>query len=417
MLLTSARIACVVMTLVAVTFPGAASPAGAQEKPAAAANPADSPAAHLARELTKPTVMQYLDTQLGDVVNDLELRHRIEIFLDTQALVAAGKSAETTFTKSIKEIPFGRALGHLLDDEGLVWFEADGMLHITTPAAARKVERTTVYSVARLADEGKEPDYKALLGVVEPSVFRAKRLHVDRSIHPHHSTKTLVITTNPLEHGEIAKLIGELVEAKQYKGDENTLPEPSETDAAITRALTTPNEVQYLDTALEDVRSDLEIRLRVFIEFDAPAIAEAANQRGKGPGTIINYSAREVPLAATLDRMLEPLGLTWTRDDVAIVITSKAAETDYSIRRMYRVGDLAEGAEESEELVRLICSTVARDSWSGDVSAAVHPGLQAGRHSSASRKRRSDLARYRSLREMACTAALHGGSARHPVNS
>jgi hypothetical protein len=362
MLRTSARIACLVTLLGAVLFAGTLSPAGAQEKPAAA-NPADTPAAHLARALTKPTIMQYLDTQLGDIVVDLELRHRIEIFLDTKALLAAGKSAETTFAKSIKDVPFGPALGHLLDDEGLVWFEADGMLHITTPAAARQVERTTVYSPAGLADEGKEPDYDAVADVVEASVFRTKRYHVDRTIRPHHPTRSLVVATNPLEHRDIAKLIGELAEAKQYKGDEKTLPEPSETDAAITRALATPTEVQYLDTKLEDARADLELRMRVFIEFDDWAIAEAANQRGKGPETRINYSVKGVPLGVVLDRMLDPLELTWTRDEVAIVITSKAAESDYSVRRMYRVGDLAAGPEQMTELVDLVRETVAADSW------------------------------------------------------
>src|SRR5438477_235425 len=44
-------------------------------------------------ELDKRTELQYLDTQLGDVVNDLELRHHINVELDTTALTADGKGS------------------------------------------------------------------------------------------------------------------------------------------------------------------------------------------------------------------------------------------------------------------------------------------------------------------------------------
>jgi hypothetical protein len=358
-----------VCLLIALVPTFASAQAGRVPTAEEAANKAALARRPLHAELLRPTEFQYLDTQLGDVVNDLELRHKIEIFLDQTALAAEGKSSETPFTKTIKGIPFGRALGHLLDDEGLIWFERDDMLYITTPKAAREVEQTTVYSVAALADEGSEPDYEAIADVVDTAVFRAKLMHVNRTVRPYRPTKSLVVATNPLEHLEIAKLIGELAEAKKYKGDERSLPEPTETDAAITRVLATPTEVQYLDTPLDDVRTDLELRMRVFIEFDEPAIAEAATQRGKrGTVPLVSYSVRDVPVGVVLDQMLEPLGLTWTRDDVAIVITSKAAESNYSMRRMYRVADLAAGVDASKELAELVRETVATDTWVGEQS-------------------------------------------------
>ena len=61
-------------------------------------------------ELDKRTEVQYLDTQLGDVVNDLELRHKINIELDNAALTADGKGSETLINKQLQDLTLKSSL-------------------------------------------------------------------------------------------------------------------------------------------------------------------------------------------------------------------------------------------------------------------------------------------------------------------
>ena len=103
-------------------------------------------------ELDKKTEVQYLDTQLGDVVTDLELRHRINIELDNEALAADGKGSETPITKSLKDVTLRSALRLILDGQGLTYLIKNEVMLITTKAAASQPENleTRVYPVADL---------------------------------------------------------------------------------------------------------------------------------------------------------------------------------------------------------------------------------------------------------------------------
>jgi hypothetical protein len=228
-----------------------------------------------------------------------------------------------------------------------------------------------VYSLAGTVDQGSEPDYLAVSHVIESSVFRQKRPQSPRTLRSHRPTQSLVVATNPLEHREIAKLIEELVEAARYAGDEKVFPVPSATERAIERALAMSSNFSYFDTELDDVRADMETRFGVFLKLDEYARSKAGARSIDGE-KIITYRFQYVPLATALDQIFQPL--TWTHDGVSIVVTTKEAEPDYAIRRMYRVADLVKGADELNDLVGLIRETIAPDSWAGEQPETLGPG-------------------------------------------
>ena len=101
-------------------------------------------------ELDKRTEVQYLDTQLGDVVNDIELRHKINIELDVAALTADGKGTETIINKTLKDLTLKSALRLILEEQGLTYVIENEVLMITTKAAAETKTPTRVYPVADL---------------------------------------------------------------------------------------------------------------------------------------------------------------------------------------------------------------------------------------------------------------------------
>lgn len=101
-------------------------------------------------ELDKRTEVQYLDTQLGDVVSDIELRHKINIELDVAALTADGKGTETIINKTLKDLTLKSALRLILEEHALTYVIENEVLVITTKTAAETKTPTRVYPVADL---------------------------------------------------------------------------------------------------------------------------------------------------------------------------------------------------------------------------------------------------------------------------
>jgi hypothetical protein len=427
----------------ATFFAGLATARAADEARKADPKPAAEATARIEQELVRNTDVQYLDTQLADVVTDLELRHKIDIELDTTALAAEGMGPETPVNKTISNMPLSGALNHLLRDKHLVWYVHDGLLTITTDQAARAITETKVYSVAGLVDAANaaaapEPappvddrvtryadgmikqydkngngvldgdelsgikgasqkadrdgdgritteelaaylssygrsrsglaapvarDYDAIEKVIDTTVFRAAGANVRRTIRSHRSTKTIVVAADPIEQREVAKLIGELHEAAKYEGVSRVLPLPTEAEAKIDKVLAGTTQMQYLDTQLGDVRNDLERRYGIYIELDEEGLKDVGGGTGRSAESPVTYLCKNTAFGAALDSALAPLGLTWTRDEVALIITSKLFEPSFRTRKLYRVDDLATSAEEYAELESLIRDTVARETW------------------------------------------------------
>lgn len=123
--------------------------------------------------LQQPTDVDFKDTPLGDVVDFLEKRHEINILLDKEALAADGKGDETPITQSLRDIPLGKTLRLLFDDQGLTYVIKNDVMLITIKAFASTPENLTarVYQVHDLVvapndPTASQPDFDSLMEMI-----------------------------------------------------------------------------------------------------------------------------------------------------------------------------------------------------------------------------------------------------------
>jgi hypothetical protein len=166
--------------------------------------------AKIEAELDQPTEVQYLDTQLPDMVTDLELRHRLEIEIDQAAVEAATamKVHEITITGSLRGLRLVQVLNLLLPPKGLTWTVHEGVLLITSIEKEPKYVVTRVHKVGDFAQ-----DLEVLQGVIETTIeapsWQAHGGTVG-AIARYEDTKSLVITHTATTQRRIAELIEDL---------------------------------------------------------------------------------------------------------------------------------------------------------------------------------------------------------------
>jgi hypothetical protein len=165
--------------------------------------------ARIEAELDHETEVQYLDTQLGDVITDLELRHKINIEGDWEAIkAAAGQGAELPITCSLKDVTLASALSLILTPHKLTCVIANEVLLITSLEKEGKYATTKIYRVGDFAS-----DLEALQTVIETTIeyptWRSTGGDIG-SIARYDDTKSLVVVHTLRTHRRVAWLINEL---------------------------------------------------------------------------------------------------------------------------------------------------------------------------------------------------------------
>jgi hypothetical protein len=306
------------------------------------------------KALGAATEVQYLDTPLTDVVDDLQLRHQVAIEIDMAALNADGKTPETTFTLTLRDVSLAAALNHLLAPQGLCWLVDDERLLITTKAAAAAPENftTRVYPVGELlpADAAGEPD--DLVELVRHVLTMGWTDWADSGANTfaryHARTRSLVVTAPYPAQRQIAGLLAALQRIRTYEAQSDaTVGLAFFNDAARNRALREPTETEFVDTPLSDVVTYLQLRHHVPVLLDLEALAAD----GKGPETPCTFASTKASLASTLNRLTDQLGLAWTVRDEVLMLTTPVAATapEHLLVQFYSMKDLidADGDDES----------------------------------------------------------------------
>ncbi len=101
-------------------------------------------------ELEKPTVIEFTETPLQDVILYLKDYHHIEIQLDQKALEDAGLAPDLPITRNLQGISLKSALRLMLKTYDLTYVISDEVLTITTVDEAGNKLTTKVYPVADL---------------------------------------------------------------------------------------------------------------------------------------------------------------------------------------------------------------------------------------------------------------------------
>lgn len=109
--------------------------------------PPASPEKRILDTLNTVTSVEFVETRLVDVVEQLEDRFEISIEIDAKALDDVGLSTDVPITRSLKNIRLKSALRLILADLDLNYVVADDVLFITTPEVATSRSVTRVYSL------------------------------------------------------------------------------------------------------------------------------------------------------------------------------------------------------------------------------------------------------------------------------
>lgn len=134
----------------------AEAPAGDQQNPQDDAGSlllptASIPAArqHLDEEFVTDTSLDFSNTPLSEVAETIGQQHGIQVVLDTEALEAAGVSADMPVTRTLNNVSLRTGLWLLLEDLDLSYVIRGATVHITTPDVAESLI-TRVYNVQDL---------------------------------------------------------------------------------------------------------------------------------------------------------------------------------------------------------------------------------------------------------------------------
>ncbi|HEX5033759.1 MAG TPA: hypothetical protein VFW62_04710, partial [bacterium] len=94
--------------------------------------------------------LEYPETPLKDVIDDLKDKYQIPIVLATKKLEEAAISLETPVTVNLRQISLRAGLRNMLGDLGLTYLIKDEVMQITTPEDAGSQLITKVYRVGDL---------------------------------------------------------------------------------------------------------------------------------------------------------------------------------------------------------------------------------------------------------------------------
>jgi hypothetical protein len=111
----------------------------------------ESPAAARIRAaLETPTIIEFVETPLADIVEYLKDYHKVEIQLDKKALDDNGVSSDTPVTRNLRGISLKSALALILRNLNLTTVIDNEVLMITTSEAAGQRRELAIYNVAGL---------------------------------------------------------------------------------------------------------------------------------------------------------------------------------------------------------------------------------------------------------------------------
>lgn len=180
--------------------------------------------------LDEPANLQYLDTHLSDIANDLSLRYKIPVHLDAVALTADGKGPDTTLSLSVREGSLRNALRLLLGTQALTFVVRNDTLLFTTKTAAEAMTSTRIYQVHDLVvmpndPTATHPDFDTLIDIVtrtiRPESWReAGGVQGDVNEFRGPGALALVVTQTDEAHEHIEALLKSLRAAREPKVQE-----------------------------------------------------------------------------------------------------------------------------------------------------------------------------------------------------
>ncbi len=388
----------------------------------------DSPAnAAIHRALQKQVALKYTAEPLEQVAKGLQTKLGIPILLDSKALIDVGIARDTPVTFSIANVSARAAISLMLRPLQLTATVQRESLVITTPEEAENMLETRVYDVADLVTTGAHGegphDFQPLVNAIKTCVGFVTWDDVGGSgslvAFDTGGINAIVVSQTERMHEELADLLADLRAVRDRKvragkvsvspggaspagaAIDLRLPQVTEAEAAVRRALAKPITFDFIKTPLSKIIATLRQKAGLPIVFDLRAMEDglprpraSSSRKRSGNETTpslldwpLTAQAANIPLGLALDDMLRPYGFAWTYNDECLLVTIPQREEELQVTRCYDVSDLpafrdskGKGVPDFDAIIDMITSTVSPAMWDtrspGQIAVIDQPHLQ-----------------------------------------
>lgn len=300
--------------------------------------------------LQKMTEFEFIDTPLKDALIYFAEAHDLTIWLDETALKDAGVRVDSPLNIVGSRIPLHHALGWILKPLKLTWVYDDGVLTITTQAAADEQMVTQIYDTRLVNNARKRHDTPR-----KWKSFLQQTLDVDwQSIDGTGGTieavgHRLVICQTAAAHRDIQRLLQAVQQVQQEWI--TILAPPSQ--QKIVEALRKEVDIEHYDPRLQDICDYFADSHSIEIRLDE----ESLDAAGFKPDATSTIELSGVSLRKALSLILQPRELTWMIRDSALIVTTPEVAEEELQTVVYRVSDLGVTSKEARQLRMAILRT------------------------------------------------------------
>lgn len=376
--------------------------------------------------LAQPGEFLFAEARLDVIAKRIREQFGLNVLLDVEALLDAGKDAETILTARRHGRTLHGALLGLLESEKLTYLVKDDIVVITAQAEASQPENLTLrlYQVHDLLvlpndSAAHAPRFDELIDLLQTLIRPSDWQDYGGNIGYLKPIETpgvlaLLIRHDERGHREIGRLLDALRRAKsrdvaRVQADQplavfrirpptttrattaadtaqappcatwstgQIIPEPAEETRELQAALQQTVDFPALDTTLGKFAEQASAKLGHPVLFDLEALAAD----GKDADTPVAVDLRQVRLRSALRRVLDAHGLTYLLHDGALVFTTKSAAVlpENFASRVYPVNDLVlipQATEirqpEFDPLIDMLTDLCPVDRWTNQAGADV----------------------------------------------
>jgi hypothetical protein len=334
--------------------------------------------------LSTPVTAEFVQTPLKGVLDQLRGCRPVPMIVDLPALEAQGVSLESPVSLVVMDVPVDAVLKTALGQLHLRHVVKDGVVFVTSEPG--EVEHSCPAQA-----ETEQPEYC-------PPCPRAEKMHAERFATARGEQEASPGRPDSPERCAVRCQVKGLMKACHLAFEEGRYDKaadlarqahaldprrveadplvyklhllgeeclkkggcPGSNEDKIEGKLKQPVSLNFEDAPLKQVLADLREFTGINIVVDDPALAE----EGIGMDSPVTIQVDRVSLKTALNLILKKVHLTYVIKDGVLQVTTKAQARGKPRTQVYEVDDLIEGAEGSEQLVRLLVATVEPRTWS-----------------------------------------------------
>lgn len=336
-------------------------PPGRTDCPATPAEPLNE----IEQVLDLKIELDFNETPLGQVATFLSDLCKINISLDKKALEQERLGTDTPVTFKASGIPLRSVLTLLLRDLDLTWTLHDKTLEITSYEASERRIPARVYPVSDLTNNSTGLA-SLIASLLDPQswdvVGGPASIVADRA----QGKEALVVSQTEQVHRQVASFLAVLRDVARQPADKLPVAvsdngwwrQTPETDA-VRKALQQKLTCEFRETPLTEVLQFLQSCTQVPILLDRRNIEQA----GVPADAPLTATHKDVALQDVLTMVLKDLDLTYIVTDDVLLVTTPDFESYQHTWAIYPIGDLVTAGRSANELIHMLTTTIAPQSW------------------------------------------------------